>query len=243
MAADHERIVATTHHHLGGRARGHPVVAEQRRPRPGHAIEQRMARRHGPGDDPLRRLDPVVHRVDQHRQGVLHRRAVIPRLALDAGERQVSPDHQQAATVADVALDDGEPVRGGLRLLERLRREQDAVGADVGQDHRGVTGQFVRGPGELRRHQVPGQVVDLDPAAGEHAAQVVGALDIRARRERVDSLDVEAVGDPALAAKQHAHDGPRFHIAAGAAEPTSPGGGAAGPRSFRSRGAQPTPGR
>jgi hypothetical protein len=207
LAAGHERIGATAHHHLGPGPRCHPVVAEHRGPRSGDAGQHRVPGHDGHGDDPRRGLDPVVHVGDQHRRCVLDRRAVVPRLALDAGERQVAPDHQQTAAGPDVALDRGEPVRGGLRVLERLRGEQDAVGADVGKDHRRVTGQVARGRRKLGRHQVPGQVVDLDAAAGEHRAKLVGALDVGTRRERVHALDVQAVGDPALAAEQHAHDG------------------------------------
>ncbi len=52
---------------------------------------------------------------------------------------------------------------------------------------------------------MPGQVVHVDVRARESGAQVVGAFDVAACAERIDPLDVHAVGDPAFAAKQYPH--------------------------------------
>jgi hypothetical protein len=53
---------------------------------------------------------------------------------------------------------------------------------------------------------MPGQVADLEVRARE-GAQVAGAFNVRAGTKRIDPLDVEAVSDPAFAAKQYPHPG------------------------------------
>src|ERR1035438_2911710 len=61
-------------------------------------------------------------------------------------------------------------------------------------------------PGNPGRNAVPGQIIHVDARAGQGRAQWAGSLDIRTRAEGVDAFDMDAVGDPAFAAKQYAHD-------------------------------------
>jgi hypothetical protein len=77
-------------------------------------------------------------RADGDGQRGLDRSVVVAGLALDAREAQVAADHQQAAAVADVLLDRGQPVRGGFGPLEGGRGQEQAVRADVAEDDRAV---------------------------------------------------------------------------------------------------------
>ena len=127
MAAhDWQRVGVAEDQDLGRGLAGQPVVAEQRRPVLRDAVEDRVAWLGDGGVHTLGAFGPVVVRADGHRQRGLDRGVVVAGLALDAGEGQVAADHQQAAAVADVLLDRGQPVRGGGRALEGVRGQQQA---------------------------------------------------------------------------------------------------------------------
>jgi MFS family permease len=90
---------------LGGGLGRQAVVAEQGRPVMQDAVEDWGARLGDDGMDTFGAFDPIVLQADGDRENGIDRGVVVAGLSLDAGEREVSADYQEAAAVADVLLD------------------------------------------------------------------------------------------------------------------------------------------
>ena len=106
VAADgQKRVGVAAEQDLGGGLAGQAVVAEQGRPVLWDAGQDGAAGLDDGEMDALGAFGSVVVRADGDREGGLDRGVVVAGLAVDADEREMPADHQQAAAVADVLLD------------------------------------------------------------------------------------------------------------------------------------------